>query len=282
MIGNRESKLRLRSIRFDKIKKASSAAALVLTSEISKWDGRVNHRLIPTVHHWDPLIYQQFSSLGYFEIFPSLKDKFNCEKSSGDNNILRYIKGTIGEHDKTRQLKKGIKELIGKKELDKWIFLHSGIGEAILNVTHHAYPEEQTRTHEKDWYLTASFNKRSRELKVSFYDQGVGIPATLPTSHAREYLKRYLRRLRLSDDFDSMMIRAALSYGRTRTNKGDRGKGLQDMLQFIKQRGNGYLSIISSHGLCKVTVESGVQTIKTVDFDQSLPGTLIIWSVTVP
>ncbi|MGC6744878.1 hypothetical protein ACP0HM_10080 [Escherichia coli] len=47
------------------------------------------------------------------------------------------------------------------------------------------------------------------------------------------------------------MLKAAVEIKRSSTGEEDRGKGLQDLLEFIKQRGEGYLSIMSGKGLYK-------------------------------
>ncbi|PTB88470.1 hypothetical protein C9927_04060 [Pseudidiomarina aestuarii] len=272
-------KVTLRSVRFDRLKKVSSSAALVLTSEISRWDDKVSNTLSPDLSKWSPEIVRQFQELGYFKLF-SQSPKLPEYEKLPSVNLLPYIKGTCGDHAKSRLLKSGIQQLLGR-DIQKWTFLHSGLGEAITNVSHHAYPTPQYDNEPKNWYLTASFDKNKRELKVSFYDQGIGIPNTLPSSTMNEYVLKYLRRLKLGRH-DAIMIRAALAYGRSRTHEEDRGKGLQDMLNFIRQVGNGYLSIISVKGLCKVDIEQMKESVKTHRFENALPGTLIIWSVAIP
>lgn len=275
----RDCKVSLRSIRFDNLRKVSSSAALVLTSEISRWDDKVSNTLSPDLSKWSPEIIEQFQELGYFDLFSQSPNLPKHEKLSLIK-LLPYIKGTCGDHAKSRILKAGIQSLLGKG-VQKWAFLHSGLGEAITNVSHHAYPLPQYGNEPKNWYLTASFDEGKRELKISFYDQGIGIPNTLPSSTMGEYVQKYLRRLKLGRH-DAIMIRAALAYGRTRTHEEDRGKGLQDMLNFIRQVGSGYLSIISAKGLCKVDIKEMKESVKTHRFDNALPGTLIIWSVAIP
>lgn len=277
--GENSCRISLKSIRFDHLRKASTSAALVLTSEISKWDDKVSNSLFPDLSKWSPEIIEQFNELGYFDLFVRAPELPQNKKISSVK-LIRYIKGTCGDNDKPRQLKAGIHNILGK-DIQKWKFLHSGLSEAITNVSHHAYPAPQFDNEPKNWYLTASFDENKRELKVSFYDQGVGIPRTLPSSTMREYISKYLRRLKIGRH-DAIMIRAALAYGRTRTHEDDRGKGLQDMLNFIRQTGHGYLSIISSKGLCKVDVSGTTESTKTERFSNALPGTLIIWNVSIP
>lgn len=280
VVNESSSRFRLRSVRFDKLQRVSTSAALVLTSEISRWDDKVNNVLNPDLSKWNTEIIEQFNELGYFDLFPNANLDFTQTRTS-KLRLIRYIKGRCGDNDKPRELKAGIHKLIGK-DIQKWTFLHGGLSEAITNVSHHAYPSPSFDNFPKNWYLTASFNTENREMKISFYDQGIGIPATLPTSKLREYVAKYMRRVK-PVKYDATMIRAALAYGRSRTGDDDRGKGLQDMLQFIREIGEGYLSIISSKGLCKVDYEGyHERKTKTESFENALPGTLIIWKVTIP
>lgn len=50
---------------------------------------------------------------------------------------------------------------------------------------------------------------------------------------------------------------------RTRTGDSDRGKGLLDLMEFIRQRGEGYLSIISLKGLFKLEIKLPIPKHKT-------------------
>lgn len=158
--------------------------------------------------------------------------------------------------------------------------MHSGLTEAITNVSHHAYPDsEGYSTEDKNWYLTGSYNNETKELKIVFYDQGIGIPKSLPASEVWEKVLSVLSRLPVVErKRDEVLLKAAVELERTSTKESDRGKGLQDLLEFIRQRKNGYLSILSLKGLFKYSMSDGKEEIKTEHFDKPVSGTLIIWS----
>jgi hypothetical protein len=80
---------------------------------------------------------------------------------------------------------------------------------------------------------------------------------------------------------DEVLLSAAVQISRTRTGAPDRGRGLQDLLEFIRQRQEGYLSILSLRGLYKFTVNNGIETTKSEHFNNPIQGTLIIWSATL-
>ncbi|HLF96298.1 MAG TPA: hypothetical protein VI457_04065 [Methylococcaceae bacterium] len=275
---------RLESVNFDYITSISTSAALVLTAEISKWDDSVRNRLTPNIEKWNPDILVNFNELGFFDLFknkPVNLDRFDGA-ARHNRKIVKYIKGRCGDDQKTRVLKENITQIVGNK-IKKWTFLHSGSSEAIVNVSHHAYPKENGYSEiDKNWYLTASYNTIKRELKVVFYDQGIGIPKSLPASDLWEKALEFLSIFPIAErKKDEVLLKAAVELDRTRTEESDRGKGLPDLLEFIRQRCDGYLSILSLKGLFKLEIKGGVETVRSEHFEHPVNGTLIIWSVTV-
>ena len=271
----------LKHVNFDGLRKISSSAALVLTAELSKWDDTIRSNLTPLIKNWDPEILQQFRDLGFFNLFRK-SPIFPEIKSEGHINLVKYIKGSCGDSDKPRQLKEEIQNIVGDK-IDKWTFLHGGLTEAITNVSHHAYPNHEfLRKADKSWYLAGSYNSKTHELKISFYDQGIGIPKSLPTSEIWERILSFVSKFNIGKGrLDAEMLRAAMEIDRTSTGETDRGKGLQDLLEFIRQRGEGYLSVLSRRGLYRFSLKNSEKQIKMHSFKMPLKGTLIIWSVSL-
>lgn len=272
---------RLCNVNFDCLRQISTSAALVLTAELSKWDDAVRQRLRPRIDNWDPDILERFASLGFFDLFQDNPLKSGAGRRKPDSNIrtVRYIKGRCGDNEQARLLKNEIVSIVGDS-IGKWTFLHSGLTEAITNVTHHAYPDEyRFAERDQNWYLTGAYNRSSNEIKIVFYDQGIGIPKSLPASDIWERVLEFLSALPLAArKRDEVLLRAAIALDRTRTDDTDRGRGLQDLLEFVRQRQNGYVSIMSLRGLYKLTVVNGVETEKHVYFKDPINGTLIIWN----
>jgi hypothetical protein len=270
---------KLTYVNFDNLKSISTSAALVLTAELSRWEYSIRKNLKPRTENWDPEILRKFTQLGFFKIF-GCNDKTNIDRhTSTEINLIEYIKGIKGEKDKARELGERLR-LILDVEISKWAFLHSGLTEAIINVGHHAYPSTKLTKEEKVWFMGGAFNRSTKELKVTFYDQGIGIPRSLPASELWERVLGFLDKLPIFErKRDEIMLKAAMEIDRSRTGEADRGKGLQDLLEFVKQRSNGYLSILSAKGLYKFTMKDGAPNIKTVNFSEPILGTLIIWRV---
>jgi len=273
---------RLVSVNFDNLKAISTSAALVLTAELSKWDDAVRQQLKPVVDNWDNEILKQFVDLGFFELFKNSSLVYEKPETNSPISLVKYIKGRCGDNSKPRILKEKIIEIIGEK-VCKWNFLHGGLTEAITNVSHHAYPDSQKFSNEdKNWYLTGSYNCTTKELKIVFYDQGIGIPKSLPASDIWEKVLSVLSGIpSVERKRDEVLLKAAVEIERTSTSQSDRGKGLQDLLEFIRQRKDGYLSIFSLKGLFKYSISNGKEEIKTEHFDHPVCGTLIIWSATL-
>ncbi|MGF1842484.1 hypothetical protein L4C39_04715 [Vibrio clamense] len=272
------------SVNFDNLRKLSAPAALALTAELSNWEDTIRNKLNPKIKQWNDEIYSQLHDLGFFNLF---ENKFvkppKCKDNCSDTRLVRYIKGKCGDDGKIKELKRGIHDLVGEKQIDKWTFLASGLDEAITNVTHHAYPEGwDRRTKEKPWYMTGSYNETTRELKVIFYDQGVSIPKTLDNSKWKDGIFGLLTKIPAVDRRkDENLLEAAVEYGKTRTNEPDRGKGLGDLLVFIQQRKSGMLSILSGKGQYSFTLDNDKQKTTTSRSKYPVQGTLIIWRVTL-
>ncbi|WP_019028768.1 hypothetical protein [Colwellia piezophila] len=272
---------KLKSVNFDSLKKISTSASLVLTAEISKWEDILNADLVPNIENWQPEIIEQFLEVGFFDLFNNQPELPKVSNTS-DLALVKYIKGQCGDAKKSRVLRKALQQLIGD-DINKWTFLRSGLDEAITNVSHHAYPEHKYKNNaEKNWYLTGSLNKSTKELKIVFYDQGIGIPNTLKASELWEKIYKSLSFIpQAQRKLDSILIKAAVEVERTSTGEEDRGKGLQDLLEFIKHRSDGYLSIISQRGLYKYSIINGKVKNKSESFKAPILGTLLIWSVTL-
>lgn len=278
-----QQSLRLGFVNFEFLTNISSSAALALTAELSKWNDHLRSRLVPRVRTWKVETFRKFYQLGFFELFrktQDVQDMATHMASPDEVKFVQYIKGQSGDVAKTDILKERIQNVL-QDDLTKWTFLYTGLSEAITNVVQHAYPEElgYNQIH-KNWYLSGAYNPTECTLKINFYDQGAGIPNTLPASGLWERVLGYLTVIGLAESKrDEVLLRAAVEIERTSTYEEDRGKGLQDLLEFINQRGQGYLSILSRHGLYKYTVEDGDVSSKSVRFEYPIEGTLIIWKV---
>jgi hypothetical protein len=271
------------SVNFDNLEKVSTSAALTLTAELSKWDDAARQQIVPKIKNWNQNIIQQFNELGFFELFNNNPLQDYKLQDNNHLKLVKYIKGRCGDSKKTRLLSDSVRSIVGEK-IDKWAFLKTGLDEAITNVSHHAYPKNmKVSEDDRNWYLTGSYNKETNELKIVFYDQGIGIPKSLPVSKFKERLVSVFSGVssRLEQVKHGILLKAAVEMSRSSTGEYDRGAGLPDLKEFVKERDEGYLSIISLKGLYKYTRQNGSEDVKSNNFTRELMGTLIIWSVTL-
>lgn len=268
-------------VSFDHLESISSSAALVLTAEICRWNDQFQRLLHARTENWSPEIFDRLSQLGFFDLLTQTSVKAPATIEQDGVKFLRYLRGVPTDQTLLRQFGATIRKMIGGT-LSKWAILSSGLSEAITNVCHHAYPEQLNyRAVDKHWYLTAAFNPNDRTLKVVFYDQGLTIPRSLPASGFKEHVYEWLALnfSPLDHKKDVALVEAAVEVGRTRTLEKGRGEGLGNFIDFINERGSGYLSIFSGRALYKYSLDAGSASTKTVGFDHRVNGTLVVWKV---
>jgi hypothetical protein len=187
-----------------------------------------------------------------------------------------YHAGTIVDMSEMLALQKRLEQELG---YDLAFDLCSGIQEAVTNAVHHAYIEERgdgLELKEEGWWLFAQHV--DGEVHISICDVGVGIRRSLPKSGVWpvRVIDAMLKTIGASTDLDAKYIKAALELGETRTGEGNRGKGLPEMLQLVKNAGFGGLRIHSNKGMYSYNSAQKVE--KILDYQDSMMGTLIQWT----
>lgn len=271
-----QSGIRLKRLRFDKIRYISPSAALVLASEVDRWNQKIGGTLKAAVETWDENVKCLLCQMGYFTLLNIPQP--TSPPARLKTTFLPFKRERIRAPDsgkRAKELRQEIERITGIKIKRNSLF--EGLSEAITNVGHHAYKDATSFT-VPQWWLSASYDASERRLCVTFYDQGAGIPKTLPASHIFS---------RIADYFewwaDSRKIRAAMEVGRTSTELTERGKGLGNLLEFAKAYPEGSLSIYSLKGMYRMNSsgvgDGAVETTECRDYQTSIGGTLIEWSV---
>jgi hypothetical protein len=274
-----ENNVKISRIDFSKIKEISTAAALVLASLVDQWRERVRGKIKADLPTWDASLIKLLKQMGFFDLLSLPKPIADDHSSS--ITYVPFQKGRVGEKDagkRAKYLREQIEE-ITKKRINRH-YLFEGLSEAITNTCHHAYPGV-TDEQRKYWWLTGSFDEVENLLQITFYDRGVGIPKTLPAHSSFEKIK---------DAFgqwsDSKKIKAAMEIGRTSSGLPERGKGLQNLIEFAKSYPKGCLRITSMRGTYSenyimVDGEESKCYPNRTDHLSSIGGTLIQWSVNI-
>lgn len=153
--------------------------------------------------------------------------------------------------------------------------------EAVSNAHQHAYPDDEGDCQlpfQRRWWAAGEFNRASNRLRFAVYDQGVGIPKTLPKKGYWGRFQSLLsdRNLELTD---ADLIAGALDVGRSATDLPGRGLGLDRIRKIAEQMPNGRLQIWSGGGLVRYAGKGSQQPAdwQRVNLSAPFSGTLIEW-----
>ena len=262
-------------IDFSKIRNLSPSAALVMAAEIDRW----NHvpwrrgRRLQTVDDltWDPRVRQQLADMGFFELLHTTWS--GPEKRNAQHADTRYVKFRTGKKadgqviDRLRE--EDLEPVVGA--VPRKHYLYAAVTEAMTNVVHHAYP----RGFRRNWWLSASHNAASGQVTIMIFDQGLGIPETLPRKFS-EQLGAILPR------DHARLIRAAHDLSRSASGEAYRGHGLQRDVRGYLERINCQATyrVVSLRGeyVCQVS-SSSIQSRDLKSHLRALNGTLIEWKL---
>lgn len=150
--------------------------------------------------------------------------------------------------------------------------LYDCMSEAVTNTRKHAYPK---KGEENRWWMFSQADGDT--LSVAICDLGIGIPQSLIS---KPELRDYLRKLLMIGNpikRDKTLIKLAASTSRTSTGLAYRGKGLPQMLDFIKNGTVGGFRVLSGHGCYNYDAAE----CREKSFAYKLPtrGTLVQWTL---
>ena len=263
---------------FSEVAYLESTASLALAAEIYRWKKQTTSPLVSLPDLWNPKVKKELADMGLFQLLNltySGEEVVETEKT-----FVKFVCGDTTDGESVKKLRTALEQIAGISIEHKSAF--GGITEAMNNVIKHAYP--QTTKNERifgvarPWWLGGSYNRQNDTLTITICDQGVGIPKTLPRTHAKEKINDILNRLGITGD-DADMIKAALELGRTATHKTYQGKGLQDIKRFVDSYENASLKILSLRGEYLYLKEKQVKSEKLTPRKSPFHGTIIEWRI---
>jgi anti-anti-sigma regulatory factor len=267
---------------FSDTKVISSAAILFLVAEIDRCRRFAGVHMLTGTFPRDKTLNTEMRDSGFYE---ALGVQCNID---GKAKIfpMEYFKVRSGNEADGRIAKELRLALLGPQEnlfeKGKRNSFFRGIGEAMTNVSQHAYPIDlpagPIKTVDKGWWMLGHINKKSRQLKIMIVDQGVGIPRTLPRKY-REVMNEFFAKIGVVSPTDGNIIRAAMEVGRSRTLQTNRGKGLNDLKEIIDKCNAGSLRILSKKGEYHYKIVNGRVEETALSTEESLNGTLVEWSI---
>ena len=271
-------------INFKPIEKISPAAALMLAAELDRWNHLHTNRKLRAidVDEWHPAVRRLLYEMGFFSLLNIDKQalKWNPEEDDGvvlDTRFLKFQSGRGADGVAASRYRDRIETFAGK--IKRRRSLYDGLVEAMTNVGQHAYSRKAPL---KDWWISASVNKKDGTLTIMCTDHGQGIPSTLPRKHAEQF-RAILVNLgvgQLKDD--AKMIQAAMDLERSRTELPHRGYGLKrDIQRYVSAHNStGRLTILSGHGMYHFTrAHDGKESVTLSNNAIAHEGTLIEWRV---
>lgn len=263
-------------IDFRAIRTLSPAAALVLAAELYRWNTLPlqKGRLKPVdVSEWDSQIRRLLGDMGFFDLLQVKK----LPTSDADEKV-RYVKFQTGRKADGEAIeslrRKNLDPVVG--EMPGKVHLYAAVTEAMTNVVHHAYKsarDDLVPWRLPNWWLSASYDANQREVAILIYDQGVGIPETLP----RKFPEKIMGIARTDH---AKMIETAHDLSRSASEEQHRGHGLQrDVRAYLEKLDcRGQYRVVSLKGEYIYEQKAdGSRSQYLKNHDISLPGTLIEW-----
>lgn len=261
---------------FAAIDRIDTAAGLVLAAEVHRYAQTFGRPKEIHDNLWNENVRDFFVDSGLFELLKVDLARIRTSASSAPpRKTLKFSCGKTKGGEDARSLIVRLRALAGG-DLGPRPTVYTAVAEALANVGH-AYPSWFStwpyRT-AKQWWASGFWEPSTSTVGIQLYDQGAGIPLTLPKQ------THYPRLLRALDPeaSPSGLIKAALQYGRTSTGKEGRGRGLSEMADWIEITRSGFLRIISGAG--EVTYRPG-RSIIGRNFDAPFCGTLVEWQVQI-
>lgn len=267
----------------------SPAVALVLTADYHR-ARKIIGNVPPAINFekWSNAAFGPLFRLGFFEAIGHLEDS---EDKLTDVDNIHYLKAISGRSGTDlERIAKALTQLVSKldgKKVSREIRmnLNNALGEAMVNVSKWAYPDDHDYAfpHLGKFWVSGSVDPKTNMLTVAIYDQGISIPVSFPRQKLKQKALDYLKSLLAKEakfDFqnDSAYIDCAMAFGNSKSNQEHRGQGLPQLKDVIESVGNGCLTICSRGGIWQYEYGKAA-TRKSVP--SSVGGTLIEWRLQV-
>jgi hypothetical protein len=266
-------------INFARVKHLSVRSAVILTAEVDRLRRLIGVKLDysgPESTAED--VRSILTELGCFSLVAVEHAETSANHTKSRKTLIKVLSGSRLDEVRFNEFDTALGKIFSDYHtLPK---LYEGMSEALLNVRHHAYLDGlrlQYPSPGKRWWATACIDNGQDELRIFVYDQGVGIPATLPYTSYREWLEGLVSSLARGQVIDdATLLKGALEYSRSRTEQAGRGKGFKNIMSAIDTYKTGRLRIVS--GRAEVTY-SGHGVIVSQRRKRHVGGTLIEWTL---
>ena len=192
---------------FDEVEYVEPAAALVLTAEIYRCRNLCRTRIGHSVHGSypkEPELFFQLREMGFYQLIEvqDFSRTLPTEAVGDWTRFLPFRSFQRVESEKVRDFHKAVFSDFPSFSGATKRGLQGAIIEAMQNAVDHAYtlePDFQTMSHR--WWLGGAVDTKREELTFILFDQGVGIPRTLPQTLGELFRNLVPRDLLSQDGF---------------------------------------------------------------------------------
>lgn len=237
---------------FSDTQSVSLSALLVLAAEIQRCRQYGKRELLDGTYPKNDRIEWMLEDTGFFKLL-GVRHRTNRSPKLHPVDYIPFISERKAEGEDFVRLQQKLFGTTIKIDPLASSRLYRGVTEAMANVVEHAYPRD-TRMGDFpcldcQWWLAGHIHRARRQLLLAIYDQGVGIPTTLPRKLIpMEIWRSFLENVFKVELSDGQMIRAAMTVGRTQTKAPYRGKGLVQMREVVTECPGASLRILSLRG----------------------------------
>jgi hypothetical protein len=263
---------------FSHVTQVSPAACLYLVAEVYRASKLAGQRHVHGNYPANAVVRRRLTEMGFFELIDVVDPVASGMGPDPQRTDIRFSTSNRVDAVLAKRLREAFelgRHAIAKSARKK---LFEGVKEAMNNAYQHAYPKlgrDDIPVLPKRWWLAGSISENPNEMMVMFYDQGVGIAATLPRTFPEQF-RGFIADLGIVDYGDAHVIKAATVIHRSGTKKSHRGYGLENIKNAVRICDTGELRILSRMGEY-VYRSDGSETL--IDRARPLGGTLIQWRV---
>jgi len=261
------------------VKNLGLDAALMLTAEYHRncimWSKERRPFIVDQT--WPRPIRDVFRSLGLYNLVDAAAPADLDDAAEPiDLKLVPFVSGEKVEGEIADQLIRQLSDVAGATPAR--VKVYAGLLEAIKNVRNHAYPADAPPRIDpvlNRWWGAGAYIPSKRQLQFAVYDQGVGIPATLPKKSFWEAILQMTKPERTDAD----VIEGAIEYGRSQTELEERGNGLWTICDVVRELKGSSVRIVSGRG---EVIWSLGRPVSKKNFVNPFCGTLIEWTLVLP
>jgi hypothetical protein len=269
-------------VSLDEIEQLDLDGALILAAELDRVRLVMKFKPILDDGRWSSEVRAILYALGLHRVINAGRisdavpiDDFTAELAARGLVVMPFQSDAEAAGAKARDLRDSIYEACEPPESTRRP-IYDSLFEALLNAVQHAYPTGDAGDGlpgVRRWWAGALVDKKDGYLYFVVYDQGVGIPATLPARPWWSILKGQLPELT-----DAAIIEGSLEYGRSGAGADGRGNGLWRMCALTDAFDEADVRFTSSRGQVDY-VKGG--SLQRVTLKSRFCGTLIRWRAKV-